>query len=404
LASTVAEFLALAFLGGLVSCASTCILPLVPAYIGYMGGRASMAAADGAFHQQRTVLLNAGLFVAGFSTAFIALGATAGAIGADLKAYRPVLVAIAGVLLVVMGIALLGGLPWLMQERRLDIAHRLPRTPWASYAVGLAFAIGWTPCVGPILTAVLLKAADQATAAEGALLLAAYSAGLGVPFLVAAVLLGRFTRLIGRLRGAYRALNATAAVLMIGMGLLIFSNRLTVLNNYFPYFSPPFTEALSKSALQPNTGGAQPPTPLQPGEAAPAFSLTDLDGRPVSLTDFRGRPVLINFWATWCTPCREELPMIDAAYQAHRDAGLMVVAIDFGDESAETVRAFWKQLHLTPTVALDPNGRVADAYGVGLKTTGLPVSVFVSRDGTISAYRPFALDSDYLEEQLKKIL
>lgn len=399
-----AELLALAFLAGLLSCASTCVLPLVPAYIGYMGGRASIAAGEGPLRQQWTVALNAGLFVAGFSTAFVALGATAGLIGADLKAYRPALVGVAGVLLVVMGIALLGGIPWLMRERRLDIAHRLPRTPWASYAVGLAFAIGWTPCVGPILTVVLLKAADQATAAEGALLLAAYSAGLGVPFLVAAAVLSPFTRLIGRLRGAYRALNAMAAVLMIGMGVLIFSNRLTVLNSYFPYFSPPFSDALSKSALESNTGTVQVATPLKPGQPAPAFTLKDLDGHPVSLTALRGRPVLINFWATWCTPCREELPMIDAAYQAHRDAGLMVVAIDFGDESAETVRAFWKQLHLTPTVALDPNGRVADAYGVGLKTTGLPVSVFVSRDGTISAYRPFALDSEYLEGQLKKIL
>ena len=364
-----------------------------------------MAAPDPtAVRQQLRVLGNALLFIAGFATVFIAFGAAAGLIGADLIAYRPLLLRVAGVALVVMGVVLLGGLPWLLRQFRVEIAHRLPRTPWASYLVGLAFAIGWTPCIGPILTAILILAASSATAPKGALLLAAYSAGMGLPLLVAAGLVGQLTRLIRKAYAVTRVVNAVAAVVMIAMGGLIFTNQLTILNSYLPYFSvtPSFANAFQASTAQdkpgiPRTGA------MRAGAVAPDFTLTDVDRHQVTLASLRGRPVLINFWATWCTPCRDELPMISSAYHAYGGQGLVVVAIDF-KESSDTVRQFWNSLHLEPAPYLDADGRIAALYGVGLKTSGLPVSVFVARDGTVSAFAPWALDPTYLDQQLAKIL
>jgi len=390
--------LGLAFVAGLLSFASTCVLPLVPAYVAYMGGQVAAGSPQPGIRQQASVLGNAFLFVLGFSTAFVALGASAGLLGADIKAFRPVLLQVAGVALIVLGVALLGiwRIPWLMQERRLDIAHRLPRAPWTAYLVGLAFAIGWTPCVGPILAAILIRAGASNTAGQGAILLATYSAGLGIPFLLAAGLSGVIMQALSRIRGAYGAINAVAAVFLIGMGVLIFTNRLTALNSMIPYFDTP-----QPIVSLPATTVA---TPLKAGQPAPAFSLTDLNGQPVSLAGLRGQPVLVTFWATWCAPCRQELPLIRSAYLAHRDQGLAVVAIDFGDESAATVRAFWDSMGLQPAPVLDPGGRVADAYGVGLKTSGLPVSVFIARDGSVSTYWPFTLDQDVLDSKLKTIL
>jgi len=354
--------------------------------------------------QQLHVLGNAALFVAGFASAFVALGASFGLIGADLKAYRPLLLQVAGVALVLIGIALLalGRIPGLMGEKRFDIAHRLPRAPWASYVIGLAFAIGWTPCVGPILAAILLRAGSSGTAAQGALLLAFYSAGLGLPFLIAAGISGVLTQGLARVRGAYRVLNAVAAVFLIGMGILIFSNRLTVFNDFFPVVAvtTPFDSHFqSDESTLPTTHG-----PVQVGMPAPAFSLKDLDGQPVSLSDLKGKPVLINFWATWCVPCRNELPLIRDEYLAHRAEGLTVVAIDWGDESPDTVRRFWKSLDLQPVPVLDPDGRASDAYGVTLSSTGLPVSVLVARDGTVSSFEPFPLTKEFLDPALQKIL
>jgi len=345
--------LGLAFLAGLLSFASTCVLPLVPAYVTYMG--AAAAGTETTVGQQLKVLGKAALFVAGFATAFVALGASFGLIGADLKAYRPLLLEISGAALVVIGIALLtlGRIPGLMGEKRFDIAHRLPRAPWASYVIGLAFAIGWTPCVGPILAAILLRAGSTGTAAQGALLLAVYSAGLGLPFLIAAGLSGMLTRLLARVRGAYAVLNAVAAIFLIGMGVLIFSNRLTVFNDFFPVVAvtTPFD-----SHFESNNPTPAPHGPVQVGKPAPDFTLNDVDGHTVALSALKGKPVLINFWATWCLPCRDELPLIRDAYLAHRAEGLTVVAIDFGDESASTVQSFWKSMNLQPAPVLDPNG------------------------------------------------
>jgi len=393
--------LALAFVAGLLSFASTCVLPLVPAYVAYMG--AAAAGTETTVAQQLKVLGNAALFVAGFATAFVALGASFGLIGADLAAYRPQLLEIAGAALVLIGIALLtiGRIPGLMSEKRLDIAHRLPRTPWAAYVIGLAFAIGWTPCVGPILAAILLRAGSSGTAAQGALLLAVYSAGLGLPFLVAAGLSGVLTRLLARVRGAYAVLNAVAAIFLIGMGVLIFSNRLTVFNDFFPVvaLTTPFD-----SHFESNNPTPAPHGPVRVGKPAPDFTLKDIDGQTVALSALKGKPVLINFWATWCLPCRDELPLIRDAYLAHRAEGLTIVAIDFGDESAATVRTFWKSMNLQPAPVLDPSGAASRAYGVALSSSGLPVSILVARDGTVSSYEPFPLTKDYLDPALQKIL
>ena len=393
--------LALAFLAGLLSFASTCVLPLVPAYVAYMGAAAT--GTETTLRQQLRVLGNAVLFVAGFATAFVALGASFGLIGADLKAYRPLLLQIAGAALVLIGIALLvlGRIPGLMGEKRFDVAHRLPRAPWASYVIGLAFAIGWTPCVGPILAAILLRAGSSGTAEQGALLLAVYSAGLGLPFLVAAGLSGVLSRLLARVRVAYAVLNAVAAVFLIGMGLLIFTNRLTIFNDYFPVVAvtTPWDSHFASGNPTPAPHGL-----VQVGKPAPTFTLTDVDGHRVSLSELKGKPVLINFWATWCVPCRDELPLIRDAYLAHRAEGLSVIAINFGDESADTIRKFWSRFDLQPAPFLDPDGRAAGAYGVALNNTGLPISVLVARDGTVSSYEPFPLTKDYLDPALQKIL
>src|SRR5215470_12046597 len=184
--------LGVAFLAGLLSCASACVLPLVPAFVAYLGG----VAAPSGSARRLTALAGAGLFVAGFATVFVALGAGAALLGAGVSAYRPVLVTASGVALVALGAALVAGVPWLARERRFQVAHRLPRTPLAAYVVGLAFAAGWTPCVGPILAAILVMAGDTATAARGAALLAAYSAGLGLPFLATAAFVGPATALL----------------------------------------------------------------------------------------------------------------------------------------------------------------------------------------------------------------
>lgn len=387
--------LGLAFLAGLISCGSACVLPLLPTYMAYLGGAA--AGEPAARLRQPALMGRAVLFVAGFTTAFVGLGAAAGQLGAGLAIYRPALAWVSGAVLIVLGAALLGGVPWLVRERRLHIAHRLPRAPWAAYLVGLVFAAGWTPCVGPILAAVLMEAASRATAGQGALLLTAYSAGMGVLFLAAAAFLAPVAALIGRVRGAYRVLNAVAAAVLIGIGVLTMTNRLTVLNSLSPSLAP--VQGTATLSTRPASAGAGPLV----GHPVPAVTVRALGGGSLSLGSLRGRPAVVTFWATWCVPCQEELPLFSDAYRAHRDQRLALVAIDY-QEARGPVETFWRRLALEPDPYLDEDGRAARSFGVGPAQTGLPVTVLVDRRGTVTAVLPGQVDAHLFQSKLGEIL
>jgi cytochrome c-type biogenesis protein len=194
--------IAAALFAGLLSFLSPCVLPLVPPYLAYLAGVSLERLADAEPEPlvKRDTVIAALLFVCGFSTVFIAFGASASAIGALVQAYSLQLSTIAGIAIIVMGFHFLGvtRVALLMREGRPAMPK--PVGLWGAYVMGLAFAFGWTPCIGPILAAILAVAASKDTVAKGAGLLAIYSAGLGIPFLLAAVALERGTAVIARLR------------------------------------------------------------------------------------------------------------------------------------------------------------------------------------------------------------
>jgi cytochrome c-type biogenesis protein len=191
-----------ALFGGLLSFLSPCVLPLVPPYLVYLAGASleRFADAEPEPRVRRETALAALLFVAGFSTVFVTLGASASAIGVLVLANSYWLTKIAGVVIIVMGLHFLGLTPmaFLMQEKRMEMAK--PVGLWGAYVMGLAFAFGWTPCIGPILMTILAIAAKEATVAKGAGLLAVYSAGLGIPFLIAAFAVEPFAAFLARFK------------------------------------------------------------------------------------------------------------------------------------------------------------------------------------------------------------
>lgn len=211
------------FLAGLLSFLSPCVLPLVPPYLTYLAGQTAEELLDkGTRKAQRELILAALLFVLGFSTVFIGLGATASAFGQVLRANLDWLSVAAGLAIIGMGIHFLGLLRfgWLYREKRLHINK--PLGLWGGYVMGVAFAFGWTPCIGPVLAAILAVAGAEETIGRGAGLLAIYSAGLGVPFLLAATALEAFTRLAGRFRRVMPVVERLtgAALVVTGIGFL----------------------------------------------------------------------------------------------------------------------------------------------------------------------------------------
>ena len=194
--------IAAAFAAGMLSFLSPCVLPLVPPYLVYMTGTSleRLADAEPEPRVRRETVAAALLFVLGFSTVFVTLGASASVVGALLRAYSGELAIVAGVVIIVMGLHFLGLTPiaLLMREKRMEMVK--PVGLWGAYLMGLAFALGWTPCIGPILAAILAVAASEETVAKGAGMLAVYSLGLGIPFIVAAFAVEPFAAFLTRFR------------------------------------------------------------------------------------------------------------------------------------------------------------------------------------------------------------
>jgi cytochrome c-type biogenesis protein len=210
-----------ALIAGLVSFLSPCVLPLVPPYLVYLTGASieHLENEESVSASKRAVMVSALLFVVGFSTVFILLGASASLIGSLIRAWSAELSILAGIVIIVMGLHFLGltRISLLMREGRLPIPK--PVGLLGAYVMGLAFAFGWTPCIGPILAAILSIAAAEATVAKGAGLLAVYSAGLGIPFLIAAFMVERFSSLFARMKRHLATVEQAMGVLMIATGI-----------------------------------------------------------------------------------------------------------------------------------------------------------------------------------------
>jgi cytochrome c-type biogenesis protein len=232
---------AAAFLAGLVSFVSPCVLPIVPGYLSFISGvnvsqfREAGASGD----LVRRVVLTSLAFVLGFSTVFVTLGAAATYIGSLLQEHKRVLGMIGGVVIIVLGLHTAGLLRigWLLSEKRASLSRR-PLGLAGAYVVGLAFAFGWTPCIGPILGAILLYASQQETVSQGVVLLSAYSAGLGIPFLLSALAVNWFFKVSAGLRRSMRAIEVGSGALLVGIGLLLVTGRLSLIAQYFSKLFP----------------------------------------------------------------------------------------------------------------------------------------------------------------------
>jgi cytochrome c-type biogenesis protein len=210
-----------ALIAGLVSFLSPCVLPLVPPYLVFMAGTSLERLADKEPEPRvkRETVAAALLFVLGFGTVFVALGASASVIGSLIRAYSGPLAIIAGIVIIVMGLHFLGLTPiaLLHRQKRLEVAK--PVGLWGAYLMGLAFAFGWTPCIGPILAAILAVAASEQTVIKGAGLLAVYSLGLGIPFIIAAFAIEPFAAFLARFKTYLHRVEQAMGALLVLTGI-----------------------------------------------------------------------------------------------------------------------------------------------------------------------------------------
>jgi cytochrome c-type biogenesis protein len=337
----------ISFLAGIASFLSPCVLPLVPGYISLISG-VSIDALKSETSSRRAVILNSLAFNAGLSVIFLILGTTAGLVGAAITS-NPWVRIIGGVIVILFGLQLIGLLKVsaLYKDTRF-FSDDKPRGLLGSATLGMAFAAGWTPCIGPILGGIIGLAATSGGWRSGLILSAFYSIGLSIPFLLTGMAINRFLGFYGWFRRHLHKVEVASGILLIGIGLLIASGKLTLLtSSRFMSLVPNAEAAVVK--LQDWWYGKQPVVAEKPGnpsstsEPVPDVEFKTLSGESFHLKQLQGQVVLLNFWATYCIPCREEIPALNSLQAELQAQGLKIVGASL-DDSVDGVNAYQKEV------------------------------------------------------------
>ncbi|MBZ0297893.1 MAG: redoxin domain-containing protein [Anaerolineae bacterium] len=537
----------IALIAGIVSFISPCVLPLVPAYIGYMGGRLTHTVAvttggqtvSSGFSNRLNTVAHGLFFVAGFTFVFVVLGLFSTAFisvigGSNISTVTNIIGRIGGLLIIFFGLHFMGVMPALFARFRakesltnniftsivfalvgiallvwgftgtlaiwdvsiweatvwapvlaliavaiflvwlfLDGAFTSPGTFWnrtinrlqtsfytdtrrqmtqtqpddrgfaSSAIMGVIFSAGWTPCIGPVYGSVLTMAANGGDVGQAGLLLTAYSLGLGIPFLLTALMLDSAQSLLRRLQRQMHRIELVSGAFLVLIGLLVASGQLQSLSQQFSNQFADFSVTMEESVLgfltgssdnaveNPTNGEAAESTPeaaetsqnveplnipqsntgldltnlaettnkpsigLAVGSFAPQFETVSDSGQPVRLADFRGQVVLLNFWATWCGPCRVEMPEFEAIYNERKNDGFTVLAVN-NSETLADVQEFRDEMNLSFPMLMDETAQVQALYNV----ISYPSTYIIDREGKIIQRNYGALTVEQIHDMI----
>lgn len=414
------------FLQGLLSFFSPCVLPLLPLYIGYLSGGTARRGGDGRIsYDRKKVMLHTVFFVLGVSSAFFILGLGGSALGQFFKGNQAMFARIGGIFVAGFGLYQLGIFG---SSRLLSREHRLPfsvgtaaMSPITAFLLGFTFSFAWTPCVGPALASVLLMAASAATQARGFLLIGVYAAGFVLPFLAVGMFSTTLLDVFKRHGNVVNYAAKAGAVLMILMGVMMFTGKMNSITGYLsaPQSGTESETVEAEGEKKESEGTAEPETSGETetdgaeerSEAGPDtlpsvdFTLTDQFGNSHTLSDYKGKTVFLNFWATWCPPCRREMPDIQKLYERYQEEEdpevviLGVAAPDYGDEgSREEIIQFLEENGYTYPVVMDEGGELFMTYGV----FSYPTTFMIDRDGNVFGYAAGQLSMEMMESIIRQ--
>lgn len=392
----------LVFLGGIFSFFSPCIIPLLPVYMSYLSGNTAVTDENGNLsYNQKKVFIHTIFFILGISAAFFILGLSFSKLGGFFNSNRVLFTRISGVLILFLGLFQIG----LLKNNFMEREHRIgfdskEINPLIAFIIGFTFSFAWTPCIGPVLSTVLIMASGAKTAFMGNMLILVYTLGFVIPFL----LLGVFTTKILNFLKAKKSflkysIKISGAILII-IGIMTLSG---------------FNLNILAAGQQPQNANAdyiakaEEPAKEDKEEKLPAFDfeLKDQYGNTHKLSDYKGKVVFLNFWATWCPPCREEMPHIEEIYKEYGYNKNNVVILGAAspataenpspqDESEEKIKAFLTKNNYTFPVVFDVKGEIFRNYYIN----AFPTTFMIDREGNIMGYVAGGLS----KENMKKII
>ena len=380
------------FVQGILSFFSPCVLPLLPLYLGYLSG--SMGDAQGAQTSRVKTLVNTLFFVIGISAAFFLLALGMTALGQALHQYQKIIIQVGGILIIAFGLFQLGVFrPMaLEQDRRIRFPlQKLAMSPLVALVFGFTFSFAWTPCVGPALASVLLMAGSADTALQGFALIGLYTLGFVLPFLAVALFAGGLLKLFQKHRNVVRYTVKVGGALLVVIGLLMVTGWMDTLSGSLAGSDPQATPTVQVTQ-QPEATDTPEATDAPEESQAPIpaldFTLTDQFGNTHTLDQYKGKTILLNFWATWCGPCRSEMPDLQAVYEAYgnNEKDLVVLGVaapNLGQEgSAEDISAFLEENGYTYPTLMNEDASLFYSYGI----SSFPTTFMIDKNGNVYGY------------------
>lgn len=386
------------FIQGALSFLSPCVLPLLPLYVSYLaGGAGEDDGKGGVRYPRRRVFINTLFFVLGISFAFFLLGMGLSALGTFFRNYQVWFARISGLIIILFGLYQLGlGKRAMLLEQEHRLPFRLDKVamnPATALVLGFTFSFAWTPCVGPALSSVLLMASSSGSSAAGFLLIGLYTLGFALPFLAVGLFTGTVLNFFRSHQSIVRWTVKLGGVLLIVMGVLTITGAAGSLSAGLAAQDPAVSQESAASQEE-----------ERPSVPAPDFTLTDQFGESHTLSDYQGKIVFLNFWATWCSPCKSEMPDIQALYEAHggNAEDLVVLGVaqpGVGREgSSEDIADFLAEDGYTYPVVMDEDGSVFAQYGI----RAFPTTFMISSDGTVYGYVEGAISAEIMEDIVRQ--
>ena len=417
------------FIQGLLSFLSPCVFPLIPLYIGYLSGGTGVKDEEGVWHYPRgRVLVNTVFFVLGISFTFFLLGLGVSAAGSFFKDYQSIFARVGGILVIALGLyqlGVFGSSKLLGNEHRLPFhLDRMAMSPVTALLMGFSFSFAWTPCVGPALSSVLLMTASAGTRAKGFLMIGVYTLGFVLPFLAVGIFTTSLLKLFRRHMNIVKYTVKLGAVLMLLMGLMMFTGKMNDITGYLSGVGSAGQESVSEDAgnvgdessqQDGSDGSGRESGQSQEDENGGGsgadtvdFALTDQHGTQHSISDYRGKVIFLNFWATWCSPCRMEMPDIQELYQEYEGMGeeaevvfLSVATPGIGGEGTrEEVIRFMEENGYTYPVLMDETGEVSAMFGI----SAYPTTYMIDREGKVYGYVSGTLSRENMESIIRQTL